>query len=594
MKKILFALLLLLPSLIFAQATGFIVSNKPTGGSIGTAPTTVDVNTLFNLNQTTAGQTLTVPNLSNASSGKIIYLNNIGSVQLTLSPGGVLPVGYGVILRWDLVRWNVCTPIQINITGNAATVTTNANLTGPVTSIGNATSIANGAISNAMLANGAVANLSGTNTGDNNFYLNDGTQTGNRLCQSAGYSTTFSGGGTFSIKRDALSVQTKNGVDFHDQSFINYTAPTVALFGNSSNSYFADSISLQSYLGIDLVTPIVNIAGAVLTNSLTATVKAAASYSLAPSDSTNWIPQTSWVKRQFLTHPSLNISNSNLTSTGTYTLNLNSNPLTIKAGQFNLISNGSNYTTISQQNTNSAGDTLFRMLSDGTFKIGLNATNIAGSVAITIGNQARTSSYGTSIGFQAGKNQSQAAGVIFNQFIGFQAGGSGIITGSENIGIGNQALYTLTSGNYNNCIGDLSGSSLTVGTGNSYFGLAAGLLNTSGNYNTAIGFGAGRGGTNSNCASLGYYAGHYETSDNTILIDVLNRTNEANSRAFAPIYIVADPTVSNQRLTINANTGIGGSATSTSILNIKGLPTSSSGLVNGDVWSNSGILTIVP
>ena len=52
-------------------------------------------------------------------------------------------------------------------TGNAATVTTNANLTGPVTSAGNATAIANGAISNAMLANGAVANLSGTNTGDN-------------------------------------------------------------------------------------------------------------------------------------------------------------------------------------------------------------------------------------------------------------------------------------------------------------------------------------------------------------------------------------------------------------------------------------------
>lgn len=43
---------------------------------------------------------------------------------------------------------------------------TNANLTGPVTSTGNATAIANGAILNAMLANGAVANLSGTNTGD--------------------------------------------------------------------------------------------------------------------------------------------------------------------------------------------------------------------------------------------------------------------------------------------------------------------------------------------------------------------------------------------------------------------------------------------
>ncbi len=54
-----------------------------------------------------------------------------------------------------------------DISGNAATVTTNANLTGVVTSVGNATSIGAGAITNAMLFNGAVASLSGTNTGDN-------------------------------------------------------------------------------------------------------------------------------------------------------------------------------------------------------------------------------------------------------------------------------------------------------------------------------------------------------------------------------------------------------------------------------------------
>ena len=61
---------------------------------------------------------------------------------------------------------------QTNITGNAATVTTNANLTGPVTSIGNATAIAAGAITNTMLANGSVANLSGTNTGDQSIFKN--------------------------------------------------------------------------------------------------------------------------------------------------------------------------------------------------------------------------------------------------------------------------------------------------------------------------------------------------------------------------------------------------------------------------------------
>jgi hypothetical protein len=75
--------------------------------------------------------------------------------------------------------------IATNLTGTAAlltagNVTTNANLTGPVTSTGNATAIANGAITNAMLANAAVANLSGTNTGDQtNITGNAGTVTTN-------------------------------------------------------------------------------------------------------------------------------------------------------------------------------------------------------------------------------------------------------------------------------------------------------------------------------------------------------------------------------------------------------------------------------
>jgi hypothetical protein len=54
--------------------------------------------------------------------------------------------------------------LQGNISGNAATVTTNANLTGVVTSTGNVTTIANGNITNAMLAgsieNGKLSNSS--------------------------------------------------------------------------------------------------------------------------------------------------------------------------------------------------------------------------------------------------------------------------------------------------------------------------------------------------------------------------------------------------------------------------------------------------
>jgi uncharacterized protein (TIGR02145 family) len=49
-----------------------------------------------------------------------------------------------------------------SISGNAATVTTDANLTGVVTSVGNATSIAAGAIGNSLLANSSIT-VNGTN-----------------------------------------------------------------------------------------------------------------------------------------------------------------------------------------------------------------------------------------------------------------------------------------------------------------------------------------------------------------------------------------------------------------------------------------------
>jgi hypothetical protein len=51
------------------------------------------------------------------------------------------------------------TPVaNLSIGGNAATVTTNANLTGPVTSVGNATTITDGAITTASIADGAITN----------------------------------------------------------------------------------------------------------------------------------------------------------------------------------------------------------------------------------------------------------------------------------------------------------------------------------------------------------------------------------------------------------------------------------------------------
>jgi hypothetical protein len=90
---------------------------------------------------------------------------------------------------------------MVTSVGNATTVVTNANLTGVVTSVGNATSIANGAITNAMLANSAVANLTGTNSGDQtNISGNAATATTSTNLYGAGasYIASSTGGKSYS------------------------------------------------------------------------------------------------------------------------------------------------------------------------------------------------------------------------------------------------------------------------------------------------------------------------------------------------------------------------------------------------------------
>ena len=107
MKKLIAIFLLVFStSLVFGQANGLVISNKASGGAIGTAAATVDVASLFNVNQTTAGQTLTVPNLTNTTNGKTIHINNVGSTAFTLLSKTIEP-GTGILLRWTGSAWSI-------------------------------------------------------------------------------------------------------------------------------------------------------------------------------------------------------------------------------------------------------------------------------------------------------------------------------------------------------------------------------------------------------------------------------------------------------------------------------------------------------
>lgn len=112
------------------------VANLATGGVIGTAITTVDICSVFLINQTTANQTLTLPPPTNTLAGNLVTIGNIGSVNFTISGINVSPNSL-IKLIWSGTAWLIDSNIGRNqgtsisvasiIAGNN-TITHNLNL----------------------------------------------------------------------------------------------------------------------------------------------------------------------------------------------------------------------------------------------------------------------------------------------------------------------------------------------------------------------------------------------------------------------------------------------------------------------------------
>jgi len=144
---------------------------------------------------------------------------------------------------------------------------------------------------------------------------------------------------------------------------------------------------------------------------------------------------------------------------------------------------------------------------NGDIAIGLNATGVnagSGYEFISIGSSAKSSQYGISIGAGAGKNQGN--GDLRNTYLGVDVATNGTsATGYYNVGIGNNSLYRVTSGNQNvsiggtntcfnlttgsnnSIIGVSAGYSITTGSGNTHLGSYSGTQNATGSYNTQVG-----------------------------------------------------------------------------------------------------------
>ena len=103
--------------------------------------------------------TLTLSTSGTGLSGSTTY-NGSGAATFTVTSNATNSNTANTIVARDasgkFSAGTITATLSGNISGNAATVTTNANLTGNVTSVGNATTIAAGVVTNAMLA-GSIA-----------------------------------------------------------------------------------------------------------------------------------------------------------------------------------------------------------------------------------------------------------------------------------------------------------------------------------------------------------------------------------------------------------------------------------------------------
>lgn len=382
------------------------------------------------------------------TAGAITYPNKDGSSGQILTTDGSGNISFSSIPT-----------LNQNTTGNAATVTTNANLTGVVTSVGNATSIADGAIKNAMLANSAVTNLSGTNTGDNAV---NSLYSG--LVTNATHTGDVTGSTTLTIADNA--VTTSKMID---------GAVTDAKIATVSGSKVSGNIAGNAATATQLATSR-TINGVAFDGSSDITVTADAGTLTGTTLSSN-------------------VVNSSLTRVGTLTNltvtnDLTSNTLRIGMGAGSVASNTALGGNTLSLNTTGSGNSAV-----GKNALRSNTTGIDNSALGLLSlNLNQTGSYNTSIGTRSMfnnlySNNNTSIGWNAATFTGYGASDA-TSGGNNNTSLGYRALYSNTLGNDNTAVGYNALQTNGTGAQNTTLGSGADVATNSLTNASAIGYGA--------------------------------------------------------------------------------------------------------
>ena len=371
--------------------------------------------------------------------------------------------------------------------GSAATVKTNANLTGVVTSVGNATSIANGAITSDMIGtlNKSKVGLDlVNNTSDASKPISDLTQ--------AALDLKLNTTGNAATATKLATARNINGVAFDGSGDITITSTADAgsLTGTTLKSTVTGS-SLTSVGTLANLTVTNPIAGSITGNAATATTAGnitATSNSTITSlpnlvtvgtissgtiSLTTDIKTSGTFKAGTITYPNVDgTSGQVLSTTGSGTLtwtNVSGGssgvPYTGATGAVNL---GAYDLTVNGLKIGKGGGSIANNTSFGNASLGLNTTGTANSAA----------------GFESLKsNTTGAANTAFGAYALREN-----LNGERNTAVGSQALQ-LTNGAYDNtAVGYLSSVANASGSHNTAVGSNSSLSNTAGSDNTSVGY----------------------------------------------------------------------------------------------------------
>lgn len=104
------------------------IANLATGGVIGIAPNTVDINSIFLINQTTGGQTLILPNPTNTTLGQVVSVISNSTASFIMYGVTIIPTSCQDFL-WTGTSWirnNISTPQYFTATSQATMLALNS------------------------------------------------------------------------------------------------------------------------------------------------------------------------------------------------------------------------------------------------------------------------------------------------------------------------------------------------------------------------------------------------------------------------------------------------------------------------------------